>query len=174
MVTAEDLSRITFAECRTFIPNFRTCKCVKVYDGQICHMGAYMDGYGATRFTCRLVGIDTPELRAKSRAEKILAKVAREEVKSIMLNRVLSVTINGNDKYGRLLLRVRTDEVDDVSKHLIDAGLAVAYDGGRKSSVNWGNMLKDWMHRTNAIRCGLAPQDACDEEDEDDDGDDGT
>ena len=167
--TVEELAAITFAECKPFLPHFQEAKCIKVYDGEICHMGVYMHGYGATRFTCRLVGVDTPELRAKSRPEKILAKIAREEVKSIALNRVVNITINGLDKYGRLLLRVRTPDVDDISQHLITNGLAVPYDGGRKRKVDWDALLKQWMHRCNITRCGNLDDD---DDDEGDDGDD--
>ena len=167
--TKEELAAITIAECKPFLPRFQEAKCIKVYDGEICHIGVYMQGYGATRFTCRLVGINTPELRAKSRSEKMLAKIAREEVKSIALNRVLNVTINGLDKYGRLLLRVRTPEVDDISQHLITNGLAVSYDGGRKRKVDWDVLLKQWMHRCNIKRCGNPDSDGEDDEDEDTD-----
>ena len=131
-------------------------------------MGVYMQGYGAIRFTCRLIGVDTPELRAKSRSEKMLAKIAREEVKSIALNRVVNVTINGLDKYGRLLLRVRTPEVDDISQHLITNGLAVPYDGGRKRKVDWDSLLKEWLHRCNINRCGNLEDNDDDEEDDED------
>ena len=164
--TAEALEAITFAECRPFLPSFRTAKCVKVYDGEILHFGFYMENYGATRFTCRLVGIDTPELRAKSKSEKMLAKISREEVKAVALNKVVSVTINGLDKYGRLLVRVRTPTVDDVSQHLINSGLAIAYDGGRKRKVDWDSMLKEWMRKCNMTRCNV-PVDEVSDEDED-------
>ena len=153
--TVEALEAITFAECRPFLPRFRAAKCVKVYDGEILHLGFYMENYGATRFTCRLVGIDTPELRAKSKSEKMLAKISREEVKSVALNKVVSVTINGLDKYGRLLVRIRTPTVDDVSQHLISSGLATAYDGGRKRKVDWEGMLKTWMRKCNMTRCDV-------------------
>lgn len=164
MSTVEQLEAITFAECRPFLPSFTEAKCVKVYDGEIVHLGVYMQGYGATRFTCRLVGIDTPELRSKSRSEKMLAKVAREEVKAIALNRVVAVTINGIDKYGRLLVRMRTPAVEDVSQHLISSKLAVGFDGGRKSRVDWDAYLKEWMQRCNATRCGVDA--ATDDEDD--------
>lgn len=157
--TAEALDGITYAECKPFLPSFRKAKCVRVYDGEILYLGCYLEGYGATRFTCRLVGIDTPELRAKSKAEKMLAKISREEVKAVTLNKVVSVTTNGLDKYGRLLVRIRTSAVDDVSRHLITQGLAVAYDGGRKRVVDWESMLKDWMHKCNVSRCNQVPTD---------------
>lgn len=167
--TVEDLSAITFAECQPFLPDFTEAKCVKVYDGEICYMGVYMYHYGARRFTCRLIGIHTPELRAKSRSEKVLAKIVREEVKRLILNRVVSVTINGADKYGRLLLRIRTPCVDDLSLHLIASGLAVAYEGGRKQNVDWDALLKNWMHYCSVNRCLSHENDDDDDVDAEDD-----
>ena len=147
MSTAQNLEAITFSECKPFLPNFTAAKCIKVYDGELFHVGVYLQDYGATRFTCRLVGIDTPELRAKSKGEKTLAKIAREEFKSIALNKLIHVSINGLDKYGRLYMRVSCGEIKDISQHLIDNGLAVPFDGGRKTKVAWDTMLKSWMLR---------------------------
>ena len=164
-VVSMELGCLTYAECKAFVPQFSRAKCVRVYDGDTVHMGVYMDGYGATRFTCRLLGIDTPELRSKNKGEKTLAKIAREEVKSHILNRVVDVTINGVDKYGRLLTRVRTSIVPDISTHLINQGLAVTYDGGRKRKIDWDELLRNWLAK-NADRSAPLPDDDEEEEEE--------
>lgn len=139
------LTSLTFAECPLFCPSFRIAKCVRVQDGSIMHLAAVMHGHGVFRHVCRLVGIVTPELRARSKAEKTLAKIARDILKRHVLNSILTVTTHGTDKYGRLLVRISTSVGTDVATLLLTSGVALRNDAERKDEIDWETMLKAWM-----------------------------
>ena len=81
-----------------------------------------------------MLGIDTPELRGKCKAEKELARKAKQytvtglrEAKKIELRDIQ------RGKYFRLLASVFVDGVS-LGDLLIREGLAVPYDGGTKKS----------------------------------------
>lgn len=144
------MESLSYDECVAFVPKLDSAKCVKVYDGDTFHLGTLMPPpYGATRFCCRLLGVDTPELRTRDTAEKALAREARDIVKGLILHKTVQVRVSGTDKYGRLLVRVllpMTEGGDamgvDLSQHLINERVAIAYDGGKKPKVNWAELLK--------------------------------
>lgn len=138
------MESLSYEECKEFMPIIETAKCVKVFDGDTFHLGVMLPSpYNATRFCCRLLGVDTPELRSREHAEKSLAREARDIVKSKILNKLVNVRVSGHDKYGRLLARLSTDECGDLSQFLINEKVAVYYDGGKKRTTNWANLLKE-------------------------------
>lgn len=138
------MESLSYEECKQFMPKMTEAKCVKVYDGDTFHLGIILPPpYGATRFCVRLLGVDTPELRSRDRAEKALAREAREIVKKEILNKIVHVSVSQYDKYGRILARIQTPSGEDLSHHLIKEKVAVYYDGGKKTSVNWENVLKE-------------------------------
>ena len=141
------MEKLSYEECTVFVPKIETAKCVKVYDGDTFYIGTIMPlPYGATRFCCRLLGVDTPELRSRDDAEKALAREARDIVKSEILHKVVSIRVSGHDKYGRLLVRIQTENGSDLSQRLIDDKVAVSYDGGKKTKVDWQHMLEEHTH----------------------------
>jgi endonuclease YncB( thermonuclease family) len=141
------LHDLTYPGCVEFRPRFDRAKCLKCYDGDTITLGAVLSGYGPVRFSCRLLGIDTPELRSRDPSEKQLACIARDVLRGVLLHRLVSVEICGSDKYGRLLVRASTDIHQDVSEFIISQGLAVRYDGGKKPVVNWTDMLAVWRSK---------------------------
>ena len=141
-MSTDTLSKLSYNECSPFVPRIGLARCVRVYDGDTIHIGVVMpEPYGATRFCCRLLGVDTPELRTKNESEKQLARIARDLVRDKILNKIVHIRVFGMDKYGRVLVRVGTEGMQDVAAFLIDKGVAVAYDGGKKVSVDWQAML---------------------------------
>ncbi|HAT50611.1 MAG: thermonuclease family protein [Nitrospirae bacterium] len=81
----------------------------------------------------RVRGVDTPEIRAKCPVEKRMALEARERVRQLLANaKRITLRETGRDKYFRIVARVEADGVD-VGEMLIGAGLAVPYDGDRKT-----------------------------------------
>jgi micrococcal nuclease len=89
--------------------------------------------------SCRLSGIDTPELRRGSDLHKQAGKVVGDHVRALMVGQtVLMKTYvpDPGDKYGRWLADVwvetDADEVLHVNEELIAMGYAHAYDGGTK------------------------------------------
>lgn len=113
---------------------------VRVYDGDTFFIDiegvhpVFGDSIGV-----RIKGIDTPELRSGcvTKAQKMNERRAAIAAK-VILERQLKhgnvITLHNieRDKYFRLLADVSVDGTDVTTK-LLDAGLAVPYDGGTKS-----------------------------------------
>jgi micrococcal nuclease len=93
------------------------------------------DTFAIGKVKYRIYGIDTPEHNIKCEAE--LAGEATDALKEltapghkVLVNRVKS---GASDKYGRTLVKVRSDG-KDVVPILIKRGLANTYTGGKKES----------------------------------------
>ena len=111
----------------------------KVYDGDT--VTAVLDlGMSITRkVSCRLDGIDTPEIRTKVAGEKEAAYAARDRVRELILDKWVTVeSVAKPDKYGRLLVRIWTEDGQCVNDLLIEEKHAIAYNGGTK--ISWA----DW------------------------------
>ena len=87
------------------------------------------------KFSVRVLGCDTPEMRGKSEHEKALARKAKEFVKSLCLDKIVTLKNHGKEKYGRVLAEVWVNNVN-LSEALIAEGLAYKYEGGAKR--DWG------------------------------------
>ena len=112
---------------------------ISVYDGDT--VTANLDlGMSITRkCSCRLAGVDTPEIRTKVAGEKEAAYAARDRVRDLILDKWVTLqSIEKPDKYGRLLVQIWTDDDVNVNNLLIEEGHAIPYDGGTK--VSWA----DW------------------------------
>lgn len=108
-----------------------------VYDGDTIRVDIDLGLSIKVHASCRLLGIDTPEIRTKSASEKKLAYQARDRLREIVLDQWVTLhSVAKPDKYGRLLVKVWSDEFGYVNSLLIDEGLARPYDGGTRSS--WG------------------------------------
>lgn len=110
-------------------------KIVKVYDGDSIHAVFPLpmtDDPTPYRWSCRIAGIDTPELRTKNDKERELAIEARDVVRSLILNEQVRIDLDDFDKYGRVLCKVFDTTGKPVSATLIEKGLAKEYHGGTK------------------------------------------
>ncbi len=107
-------------------------KVTKVYDGDTVHIVLPVFG-GMYRWTCRIEGVDTPEIKSKNESEKEKAVIARNALSELILNRLVKVKCGKLDKYGRLLVYIDHDGTD-VSSWLIQNNYAYEYDGGTKKS----------------------------------------
>lgn len=114
-------------------------KVIKVYDGDTITIASKMpyDNSPLYRFHVRLNGIDTPEIKGKNPDEKGVAKLARDFVSSLVLQKTVTLENIQNDKYGRILADVYV-EGTHINTLLINERLAVKYDGGKKMCpVSW-------------------------------------
>tara|TARA_Y100000816_G_scaffold82343_1_gene56412 strand:+ start:118 stop:603 length:486 start_codon:yes stop_codon:yes gene_type:complete len=89
------------------------------------------------KWTCRLSGIDTPELRTKNTKEKELAYLVRDKLREKILNNVLIIKCGVFDKYGRLLVTLYENQEHlnnnkSINEWLITNNYAKEYDGGKK------------------------------------------
>jgi endonuclease YncB( thermonuclease family) len=112
-------------------------KIVKVVDGDSVHAAFRVGGSERSihRYACRIDGIDCPEMRSKVDAVRELAVAAKELVNEMASDRVVTLSVHGADKYGRLLTSVCLDGGEDLAQSLLDAGLAKPYGGGTK--IEW-------------------------------------
>lgn len=85
----------------------------------------------------RVLGIDTPEIKGSTQCEKDKAILARDFVRE-RLSKAKQITLKDaqRGKYFRIVARVIYDG-KDLAKELLDAKLAVPYDGGTKTIVDW-------------------------------------
>lgn len=115
-------------------------KISSVYDGDTVKC---IFGFGGEMFVwnCRISGVDTPELRTRNVLEKAHGYVARDRLRELILDKVVMITCGEFDKYGRLLIDIELSDGTNVSKWLVQEGLAFEYDGGTKRS--WEQYLKE-------------------------------
>ena len=128
-------------DIKRFMPPVHFAKVLKVYDGDTFTVGAALHIENELRyykFSVRVVGIDTPELRTKDPNEKQVALEAKQFVADRILNCAVNLTDVKTDKYGRLLAHVNYGG-KDLSTQLVNAYLAVPYDGGTKTVID------DWV-----------------------------
>ena len=91
------------------------------------------------KISVRITGIDTPEIRGKCEQEKALAKEARDVVRGILEKaHQINLLDEERGKYFRIVAKV-VAVGKDIGQTLIDQGMAVEYDGGKKT--------KDWCGR---------------------------
>lgn len=115
-------------------------KVTRIIDGDTVEIEApYLPNELKKVLKVRILGVDTPEKGERAKCSKenmdsLKAKLFTEQ--EISNAKTIKLELKGWDKYGG---RVLGDFIlDDVrlSKKMIDAGYAVAYDGGKKT--------KDW------------------------------
>ena len=112
---------------------------IKVYDGDSITIAAYlpMDSSPLFRFSVRLNGIDTPEIKGKNEDEKEAAKAARDALSNLILHKVVTLKNVDTEKYGRILADVYLDDLC-INDWLIKEHYAVKYDGGtKKPPASW-------------------------------------
>jgi endonuclease YncB( thermonuclease family) len=113
---------------------------VEVVDGDTLgvRVRIWLDQEVTTRV--RLAGIDAPELRGLCERERTLARRAAAFVVGKVMaeapeDNVVRLTDVRYGKYARrVVARVETRDGEDLGQALLDAGLARAYDGGRRLS----------------------------------------
>ena len=128
----EDLSKIDCSIVKKFSLDGMTfnARVIGVYDGDTITVIFNFKGE-LSRWSCRLAGIDTPELKTKNEKEKIAAIKARDFLRECVLDKVVKIECGEFDKYGRLLVTVFYEGVN-VNLDLISKGYAIAYNGGTK------------------------------------------
>jgi len=122
------MDKLTYATTIPFLPPIQSGKVVKVYDGDTITVGAILYEV-AYRFSVRLNGIDTPELKGPHQEKAMLA---RDELSKLVMNQIVHLKNVGTEKYGRLLADVYFGDIH-VNQWMKDKGHAVEYHGGKKN-----------------------------------------
>ena len=129
-----DINNITdYSNIKKFSLNSYICdaKIIKVYDGDtVTAIFEYKNEL--YKWSCRLLGIDTPEIKSKNENEKNLAIIARDALNNKIANKVVKLHCFDFDKYGRILVEIYLDDLH-INQWLIDEKYANKYDGGTKT-----------------------------------------
>jgi endonuclease YncB( thermonuclease family) len=105
-------------------------KVISVYDGDTITVVFKFAGT-FYKWNCRLNGIDTPEMKSKNAAEKQQAIKARDFLREQILGKIVEITCQDFDKYGRLLVVVNYNNIN-INDLMITEGFAKSYAGGTK------------------------------------------
>lgn len=116
-------------------------KIVHIYDGDTMHVVFYEYGQ-YIKWNCRVMGVDTPEIRTRNLQEKQLGLKVRDILIERLLNKIVKIHTDEFDKYGRLLIDVEmpleplVENQDSImlSEWLIANNYAYPYEGGTKRS----------------------------------------
>jgi micrococcal nuclease len=131
------LENANLADAIPFIPPVKYAKVLKVYDGDTITVVATLD-FGVYqspqlyKFSVRLNGIDTPEIKTKNDNEKRLATIARDELRNQLNGKIVELKNVATEKYGRLLADVYLGDIH-INEWMVTKGYAVRYDGGTKN-----------------------------------------
>jgi len=124
-----------------YIPSRDNPKCTitDIVDGDTVKITCNTRG-NPTAGSARLVGFDTPETYRpgcpQERRKGEQAKVYLE--KRLRAAQIIAPTSLGKDRYDRALVKLELDG-EDMATIMVDAGLAVRYDGGRR--IDWCERL---------------------------------
>ena len=126
------LQNVTYEKSTTFIPPVTKGKVVKVYDGDTITVASrIMNSKKVYRFSVRLNGIDSPEIKGKTVEEKTAAIKSRDALKDIIFGQIVVLKDVKTEKYGRLLATVYHNNVN-MNNWMLENNLAIPYDGGKK------------------------------------------
>ena len=108
---------------------------IKVYDADTITIASKLpyDESPMYRLSVRLNGIDTPEMKGKGVLddEKEAAKLARDFVSNLVLNKFVTLQNIESEKYGRILADVYIGNIH-LNELLLKEKYAIKYDGGTK------------------------------------------
>ncbi len=110
-----------------------------VYDGDTVTMEVLIWKGQKVEASIRLKGIDTPEIRGKCSAEKLLAIKARDFVRELTLGKLTileAIPYEGkaDGKFGRIIGTLYTPNGENINQMLLNKGLAREYDAGKRQS----------------------------------------
>lgn len=149
--TRQQPTNILWKDTVPFVLPVSEGRVIKCYDGDTITIVFKMPNDNTIyRASVRLNGIDCPELKSNNEYEKECAKIAKQRVEALILNRIIYLENIKTEKYGRALADVyfKYNESSKVKFHLNDLlikeRLAVAYDGGtKKCPENWMEYYKN-------------------------------
>lgn len=134
-VLAEE--ELTYEECEQYLPlrEGDVVFVLKAYDGDTCTLGWVDHAGNKVRSSCRINGIDTPELRGSSAHEKQLGLLAKKRLEDVTVGEFVTIREPGKEKYGRVLCDLQTDTIESVREYMLaDPSICKPYEGGTKQS----------------------------------------
>jgi len=131
------LKDIEYKDTIGFVPPILVGKVIKVYDGDTITIASKLPNTETPiyRFSVRLNGIDSAEIKGKTANEKRIAIEARDKLRDLIFGKMVHLKNISTEKYGRILADVFIDDLC-VNEWMLDNNLAVPYDGGTKKRPN--------------------------------------
>jgi len=128
------LQNITWKDTVPFVPPVTEGYVIKVYDGDTITIATQLPIKNTPiyRFSVRLAGIDSAEVKGKTFHEKEVAIQAREALTKKIVGKTVRLKNVSLEKYGRILADVYLDNLH-INRWMVDQDLAVEYDGGTKN-----------------------------------------
>lgn len=126
------LNNIEYGDTVHYIPQLTHGKVVKVYDGDTITIASRLPGSNIIyRFSVRLAGIDTPEIRTSNSVEKERAIFVRDKLHGLLFGKIIDLQNISLDKYGRVLADIYLDDLH-INQYMIENKYAYEYNGGKK------------------------------------------
>lgn len=136
---------IEWKDTKPFVVPLNGGHVIKVYDGDTITVANKLPIYHCNdtfRFSVRLNGIDTPEIKGKNDDEKEAAIVAKNALTEKILHKYVVLKNVTTEKYGRLLADVYLGDLH-LNKWMLDNRYAVSYDGGTKIAPKSWNKYRE-------------------------------
>ena len=136
-VTCEDESWLNenydVKTLKEFIPPVKKGKVVKVYDGDTITIATRIYNDPVCKFSVRVNGIDTAEMKGWLDASKKMAILARDQLTDLIYGKTVRLENVQFEKYGRLLCELYAGDVH-INRWMIENHLALEYHGDTKQS----------------------------------------
>ena len=136
---------ITWEQTTEFIYPYTLGYVVRVYDGDTVYVVPPNKDTNTNpiyRFSVRLAGIDSPEIKSKNEIERNAAIKSRDALAGLVLNKWVSFKNVKREKFGRVLADIYVNssikDLDPlteihVNQWMLDHYLAVSYNGKKKA-----------------------------------------
>ena len=118
---------------KPFVPPLKEGIVIKVYDGDTITIAAKLPFAESPmyRWSVRLLGIDTPEMKSKDERLKQIAIKARDTLSEKIMGKMIHLENVGTEKFGRVLANV-IFEGKNLNNWLLEEKLAYEYKGATK------------------------------------------
>jgi endonuclease YncB( thermonuclease family) len=129
------LNDVEYDKTVAFVPPITCGKVIKVYDGDTITVASKLPHMDEPiyRFSVRLAGIDTPEIKGKTIHEKELAVAARDALNNLIFGKIVYFKNVSTEKYGRILADVYFENIH-INSWMLEQNYAVPYFGGTKKN----------------------------------------
>jgi len=128
------MSHLTWNDTQEFIPPINSGYVIKVYDGDSITIATQFQFNPNVwyRFSIRLNGIDTPEIKGSTDEEKQMAIKARDRLADLILHKEVQLKNISYEKYGRILADIHLNS-EYINEILLKERYAVPYQGKTKT-----------------------------------------
>lgn len=134
-------------------------KVIKVYDGDTCKINTYVQD-DLFRFTVRLEGYDSAELKSSDLVEQTYAKVAKKVLNELIMDKIVLLKCSDFDKYGRILCKVYVNnDLDntllEVNEYMVKTKLGYSYHGDKRQAFNPDNFSSEHIYTISVSNVSL-------------------